>query len=165
MAEAHTVHVVLGSNAAACLTRARVAPPGEILVFADALSCGPLSPIRDLRAWIDERRAYWAGLGWRENASEGVASRFARGDLDAATPSDLDADEIIIWVGTGLNDQIAVAWLPSFLRASGVRPRQLKVAQWQRNSRDVEIASLEMLAPAEFAARPPSRSLTEGNLA
>jgi hypothetical protein len=165
MAKPRTLHVVLGSNAAACLTRSRVATPAEILVFADPLSCGALSPIVDLSAWIDERRAYWTSLGWGEDEADDVASRFAKGDLLAAAPSDLDADEIIAWVGTGLDDQIAVAWLPSFLRAAGVRPRELKVVQWQRNSRDVEIASLGMLAPTEFAARPPSRLLTEENLA
>jgi hypothetical protein len=165
MAKPRTLHVVLGSNAATCLTRSRVASPAEILVFADPLSCGPLSPIADLGAWIDERQTYWANLGWREEEADRVRSRFAKGDLVAAAPSDLDADEIIAWVGTGLDDQIAVAWLPSFLRAAGVRPRELKVVQWQRNSRDVEIASLGMLVPTEFAARPPSRSLTEENLA
>jgi len=167
MARPPTLHIVLGSNAAACLTRSRVAPPAEILVFSDALSCGALAPIADLRAWIEARRAYWTNLGssWGDEEADRVASRFAKGDLVAAAPADLDADEIIIWVGTGLDDQIAVAWLPSFLRAAGVRPRELKIVQWQRNSRAVEITSLGMLAPAEFAARPPSRSLTEENLA
>jgi hypothetical protein len=164
MAKSRTLHVVLGSNAAACLTRSRVAPPAEILVFADSLSCGPLSPIADLGAWIDGRRAYWSGVGWRQEDADRVASRFAKGDLIAAAPSDLDADEIITWVGTGLDDQIAVAWLPSFLRAAGLRPREQRVVQWQRNSRGIEIASLGMLAPTEFAARPPSRLLTEEDL-
>ena len=165
MAKSRTLHIVLGSNAAACLTRSRVALPAEVLVFADSLSCGALSPIADLRDWIDERRAYWTSLRWREEEAYGVASRFAKGDLFAAAPSDFDADEIITWVGTGLDDQITVAWLPSFLRAAGVRPRELKVVQWQRNSRGDEIPSLGMLAPAELAARPPSRLLTEESLA
>jgi hypothetical protein len=165
MAKVPRVHVVLGTNAAACLTRSRLALPAEILVFEDALSCGALSPISKVSAWIDERRTYWTSLGWREDDVGRVDRRFAKGDLITAAPSDLDADEIILWVGTGLDDQIVVAWLPSFLRAVGVRPGELKVVQWQRNSRDVEIASLGMLDPTEFVAAPPSRALTEENLA
>ncbi len=75
------------------------------------------------------------------------------------------SDEILLWLGTELADQIALAWLPAFLRALDVQRPEIKMVQFQRNARGVELLGLGMLNPSEIAAHPPAKTITAGDLA
>jgi hypothetical protein len=45
------------------------------------------------------------------------------------------ADEIVIWLGTSLADQIALVWLPALIRALDVDPDRIKMIQFHRGER------------------------------
>jgi hypothetical protein len=153
-----TVHVLLGSSAAGSFKQSNVASdPLDVLTLRDLLSCGPLPPIVDVPSWTAGRRAFW----------NSVAEYPDTGEEDLYDdPLGLQAsDEIIVWLGTGLADQMALAWLPAFLRALDVQESTIKMVQFQHSARGVEISGLGMLRPKEIAAHPPVKALATADLA
>src|SRR5262245_542787 len=152
------VHVLLGDSAAGSFKQSEIATDrNDVLTLYDHLSCGPLSPISDVQSWTRGRMAYWRSIidSW-EPADEGLY----------ADPLGLQAsDEIVLWQGTELGDQIALAWLPAFLRALDAQSPQLKVVQFERSPRGVEVLSLAILHPKDIAAHPPPISLTSDDIA
>jgi hypothetical protein len=70
-----------------------------------------------------------------------------------------------MWLGTDLADQIALAWLPAFLRALDIPVRALSVVQFDRNPRGMEFLGLGMLSPVQMADHPPPKTLTSEQLA
>jgi hypothetical protein len=155
---ARVVHVIRGASAAASFEQAGM-PANEHLVLTlhDCLSYGPLRPITEIRSWIAGRKAYWEGLAIA--AADGTDTLYS--DLFEFEPN----DEIVIWLGTNLADQIALVWLPAFLQAAGVQVRALDAVQFDRNPRGLEVSGLGMLTPAQIAAHPPPATLTDDQLA
>lgn len=150
-----TVHVIVGSTAAGSFKQTEIAPDrNDLFVLRDPLSCGPLSPIADVRSWTDQRKAYWGEL-------LGAA---ADENLYASPQALQTSDEIVLWLGTDLTDQIALAWLPAFLRACDVRDRMIKIVQFERSKHEIEVSHLGMLYPDEIEAHPPLVSLTDQDL-
>ncbi len=151
-----TVQVVLGSSTAIALIEGAPAE-ADLFVLHDCLSCGPLLPIGDVEAWKTGRLAYWRNL-------------LDMTDDDPELPVDDTgklnaADEIVIWLSTSLDDQIALAWLPALLRAQNVDPDRLKVIQFYRGERGHEILGLGMLNPQQMATHPAPTALTKSDLA
>jgi hypothetical protein len=155
---ARTVHVLVGTTAAGSFKLTGIAADRkDVVAVSDSLSCGPLPPITDVRRWIDARKTYWQGLvGGAYEGTETLYSEFF-----GFEPS----DEVVLWLGTGLANQIALAWLPAFLRAIDFQLRELKVVQFDRNPRGVEILDLGMLLPEQIAAHLPPMLVTGEQLA
>ena len=153
------VHVVLGESAAGSFRQSGIAAdPNDMFTLRDALACGPLLPIGDVRSWTEQRRAYWEELRAGEDDEESK-------DLYSDPLHLRSSGEIALWLGTELGDQIGLAWLPAFLRALDVRLPELKTVQFQHGPGRMEAISLAMLNPKQIAAHPPAVSLTPDNLA
>jgi hypothetical protein len=149
-----TVHVLPGDSAASGFAESGVAPGEGSFTVRDSLSCGPLVPITDVPSWERGRAAYWASFGeaWDESVIDDPAVLAA-------------AERIVLWLGTQLSEQIALAWLPAFLRALDVDPDRLEVVQFHRDGRGREIPALGMLSPKLVAEHPPSERLSAADLA
>jgi Domain of unknown function (DUF1835) len=154
------IHVALGDSAAASLREANTLSVGaKLLPLRDHLGCGPLPPLRFLAQWRDLRRAFWESV--------------ERSDPDWPSfdlPDDLailgDARSITLWLGTGLADQLQLAWLVQALRLLGADPARLSTVQFSGVGRKVfEVVSVAVLNPAEIAAHPPASPLTEAAIA
>jgi hypothetical protein len=109
-------------------------------------------------SWKSKRVAYW-----REGFGDDQS------DQDEEFPPDDDAklkaaDDIVIWVGTSLAEQIALAWLPAYLRALDVDPGRLKMIQFYRSERGFEVVNLGIMSPEQLAKHPAPASLTPRDL-
>jgi hypothetical protein len=116
-----------------------------------------LRPIADARAWGDDRKAYWKTFieEWDEQ-EDGLYEAWLR--LQSS-------DEIVLWLGTELADQIALAWLPAFVRALDAQNPRMRIVQFEHGSRDdQEVLSVAMLDPKEVAAHAPPVLLTPEDL-
>jgi uncharacterized protein DUF1835 len=154
------IHVALGDSAAGSLQEANTLSVGaKLLTLRDQLSCGPLPPLQSLTQWRDLRRAFWESV-------EPPDPDYPPFDF----PDDLailgDARSIALWLGTGLADQLQLAWLVQALRLLGAEPARLGTVQFSGAGRKVfEVVSVAVLKPAEIAAHPPAAPLTEAAIA
>ena len=102
----------------------------------DNLSCGLLGAVDDLDSWCTMRQMYWdhpegdsVRSRTRQRRSKKLTREYISGSLDRLA----DAQEVVIWLGTGLDDQLALAWMPQFLLAIGGRVESLRIAQFGTN--------------------------------
>jgi len=100
MNKARVLHVTNGDLAAARLAAAGV--PGDVLPWRDALHEGPVRAGLPLRALSLERARYLALEGWGEES----ALRRGFEDRDAVLATAGAREEIVLWFGQGLCDQL-----------------------------------------------------------
>jgi hypothetical protein len=149
------VHILPGFNTAA----SRAMRPGDrTFVTTDYLSCGPLGPLKDVAEWRTGRLAFWRSIS--DLAPDEVLE-----DLLGDTAELLSARKVVIWLGTSLDNQLALAFLVALLRAIGAAPEQVDLIQFRANHRGIEILDLGMLDDENFAAHPPSATLSREDLA
>jgi hypothetical protein len=149
-----TIHVTCGHCA---LNEALSIRLRDIVSLRDNLSCGPLAPLDDLDRWCAMRLAFWDHPGGkaannrrRRPRSNDVARVELLGRLDRLA----NASEVRIWLGTGLEDQLALAWLPQLLRAIGGRAQELRLLQFERTADGKAISTLGIMNPSEFQEHP-----------
>ena len=135
----------------------------------DDLSCGPLRDFHELASWRADRLAFWAQvdnlLDGRRDTSEETGDRGAHEDLLGAPDRIATADDIVLWLGTGLREQLTLTWMRQVLRALHVDRDKLRLVQFYANARNIPVSCVAMLSPAEFASAPTARSLTDRELA
>ena len=142
MSRLSEIHIALGDSAAGSLRQADTLPPGaKLLTLRDQLSCGPLPPLQSLAQWRDLRHAFWELVGPPD-------PDYPPFDF----PDDLailgDARSITLWLGTGLADQLQLAWLVQALRLLGTDPASLSTVQFSGVGRKVfEVVSVAVLNP------------------
>ena len=112
-----SIHVMCGG--AFHVIEALARSSKEVVSIYDDLSCGPLPELRDAESWCTSRLAFWDHV--YDTAERPRARRRRVKDRlhpVVAEPKRLiDATEIVLWLGTGLEDQLTLAWMPQFLRA------------------------------------------------
>lgn len=150
------VHIALGDSAAASLQEANTLPTGaKLLTLRDHLGSGPLPPLQSLTQWRDLRRAFWEPV----EPPDPDYPPFNFPDELAILG---DARSITLWLGTGLADQLQLAWLVQALRLLEADPARLGTVQFSGAGRKVfEVVSVAVLNPADIAAHPPAAPLTE----
>ena len=75
-----------------------------------------------------------------------------------------DADEVLIWLGTGLAEQLALAWIPQLLRAIGGRAKSLRVVQFERTLAVAAIPTIGILSVDELQKGPTPRAVDSESL-
>jgi hypothetical protein len=154
------VHIVSGASAGSCLQAGLGLSPELVLINHDLLSCGPLPPLDSLDDWRDVRQAYLRSL-----EGEDPTFAFAEQDRDLLTsPERLRAAGMItLWIGTGLAEQLLLAWVAAFLRRLGVDAAKLQTVQFDRD-RTCEIVSVGVLNPSQFKDHPRPTTLDDAAL-
>ena len=89
----------------------------------------------------------------RRRRSENVDRDFVVGSLDRLA----DADEVVLWLGTGLAEQIALAWIPQVLRVIGGRADSIRLVQFERTFGGAAIPTISVLTGAELRTGPTAR--------
>ena len=149
------VHILPGFNTAA----ARALRAGHrTFITTDSLSCGPLEPLTDPAGWKARRLSFWRSLS-DFGPPEGLH------DLLGDTAELVSARRVVIWLGTSLDNQLALAFVVGLLRAVDAAPEQVDLIQFHRNHRGIEILDLGMLDAEQFAAHPPPITLSHDDLA
>jgi len=129
----------------------------------DDLACGPLRDLRDLESWRAGRLAFWAEFYSGEEPSVSTETGGSPSDLFGEPACLTKADEIVLWLGTGLSEQLTLAWMPQLLRVLDLRTEKLRIVQFRVNSSGTALSSLGMLNPHEFSSAPSARALTESD--
>ena len=151
------IHIIHGDSAAGCLEQALRPAPGDILVAYDDLSCGPLPRLDPLDSWRRVRKEYWRSIipGLTDASFEQLAR-----DLLTNTFVLRDAESIVLWVGTGLADQLLLAWTVGLVQLFEIDPSKFCVIQFVREPlRGLEVWSLGLLNPDQVRGHPPPAPL------
>lgn len=140
--------------------------PGALLANNDVLSCGPLPPFTSLPQWQRLREAYLRTLDYPDQPPFSFA---AAGGPDLLTNAHAlrDAATIVLWIGTGVAEQLLLAWVVQLLRLVNVEGTRLRVIQFSqhRAAPDFEVYSIGLMDVDGLAAHPPALSLGDEALA
>jgi len=142
----HTqLFVVNGDSAAGSLRHGLGLGPESILVQHDVLSCGPLPPFESLAQWRKVRDEFWRGIGDGPDSSDSPYN-VLHNDEELR-----QADRVLLWVGSGLSDQLLLPSTVRLFELIGADPAKLLTVQVSRvPGKHVEIVGLGELSPGEL---------------
>ncbi|MDJ0911208.1 MAG: DUF1835 domain-containing protein [Woeseiaceae bacterium] len=140
----------------------------DVLICRDVLICGPLPEVTSLEEWRTGREAFWREvLG---NTQDGAALSgeapidvtFANHwrDLHGDTEELKSADEIEVWIGCALSDQILLAFVVFLIDLYGIDRNKLSVVQMRERDGRV-IRGIGELYPEQIRAHPPPERLSD----
>jgi hypothetical protein len=155
------IHIAPGPSAGGCLQAGLGLAREQLLINHDVLSCGPLPPLDSLGDWMEVRQAYLRSLDGEDDPT----FAFAEQDRDLLTNAERlrAARTIMLWIGTGLAEQLLLVWLVAFLRRLGVETAKLRTVQYDRD-RKYEIVSVGVLNPSQFKDHPHPTKLDDDAL-
>lgn len=160
---ARILHAICGDSGAGSLAEGLPWSLEDLVTFRDLLSCGPLIAFSDLDQWRSLRLGFWKRLESGEPITP-EEEEWARKDILDNPHRLAEADEVILWVGMGLGDQLLLAWLPQLLRRVGADVERLKVVQFERHPSGNPLPTLGVLDAAQYRNAPPARAITEAEL-
>lgn len=140
------VHLCNGDSTADILSLAEL--PGEIRVWADALTEGPVLPVGDAEHH-KLRSEFWASRGQED---DGRLAQWDRNVDEAA-----GAEELILWFEHDLFDQLALIRLLARLARKGL-PQTLTIVSIDRHPEVPNFLGLGQLKPEQLAALWPRRA-------
>lgn len=157
------IHIVNGDSAGGTIRQALgLNPPSDLLISHDLYSCGPLLPIGSIAKWHHSRKSWWA----REFADQGLDA-----PSDEEMPFDLvdnvealkDCETIMLWIGTGLADQLFLSFVVQLVQTLDVAASGLQVIQYDRleghGRRPGAVIGTGELNEDQFRAHPEPRPL------
>jgi hypothetical protein len=149
------LHILLGDSAGGIFTRVFYARD-RLLIDHDVLSCGPTPPCTDLAAWRKLRFEYWSSFVTGD-AGEHVESRF---NLVDNAQRLVDAECIHIWAGTGVSEQLFIAFVVHLVKLVGGDPTRLALVQFETLG-NRRVMGLGELDEAQMRAAPESRPMPD----
>ncbi len=152
------IDIAPGDAAAGCLREVLSGNGRELLVNHDILSCGPLLPIETLDRWRVAREQFV-----RTISPEGHVFSFADSERDLLTHAIRlqAAASVTLWVGTGVAEQLLLAWVVEVLRHLNADLGRFRVVQFDRTTKGHEIIGAGVLPPADFHHAPAAIALPE----
>ena len=134
----------------------------KILIFNDILSCGPLKEYADMESWKTFREKYWNQFelyGYKERPSfEDIERDFYTNFDDFKS-----ADSFKLWIGTGLGDQLLLAFIVHLMGYYGLDMQKLEVYQFEKIQRKhfaIEAWGIALLRTEEVQNHPSAYVLT-----
>jgi Domain of unknown function (DUF1835) len=159
------IHVTYGDSA---LAEGHGIPWDNVVPLRDSLDSGPLREMRDLASWRSARLAFWEGMDRglgqprrRRRESQEWMRYGALGEPDRLN----HAEEVVLWLGTGLSDQLTLTWMPQLLRLLAVSLEKLRVVQFVRTANGKATLGVGVLRADEFRAAPAKRAIDGAELA
>jgi hypothetical protein len=157
MSDTRELHIAPGTAAGGCLVQAFNLAADELLSSQDCLSFGPLLPLHHPDQWRRLRESYLRTL-YLDNPEFSFGA-FHR-DLLSNARTLARADEIIVWIGTGLAEQLLLAWIPQFLRLLEIDLQKLRVIQFEHDpTSGEEVQSVGILDPEKLKSHPRAGAL------
>ena len=159
----HTINLFNG-GAAAGAYRQHVGrlPQREFLICHDVLSVGPLSAEFEVDSWCRMRTEFWTSVPEGEDLEGDVSFAAKSRDLYTHLLELASADEIRVWAGRALSDQLLVAFIAHVARRLDIEDR-LTVAQLGDGARIIRGLGD---APSEvLRGQPGGAALSEDQIA
>ena len=150
-----------GDSAGGSFRLAFKSRPEEMIIFHDVLSCGPLTKYNDIEAWRIFREKYWNDLD-----NESIAESLSYSELDRDFYRNFsqieEADEYKLWIGTGLSDQLLLAYFVNLLTYHDLGISKLAVYQFEKiRGKKFEATGLGLLNPDQISHHPAPYKLNE----
>ncbi len=144
----NAIHITNGDAAGGTVLRAVGMAPENLLVYWDQLSCGPWVEFEELKEWDAVRQNFARSLNYRECYGMPEGAGDYRYELLLDTDKLAQAENIFLWLGSGLADQLLLVWLVRFFQCVGGEVHKLSVFQFQHvPGTDYEVGSLSWLKP------------------
>jgi len=162
MSNHRELHIVNGSSGGGILRQALSLSRDDILIHDDLLSCGPLLPLRTIDEWRTQRETYLRTLYPIAFSFDSVNH-----DLLSCTEDLGHANQLTLWLGTGLAEQLLFAWLIQVFRLLNIDLKQLRVIQFAPDTdapdteKGSEILGIGMLNAEQVRAHPEPFVLNE----
>jgi hypothetical protein len=153
------LHIILGDSAGGIFTRVFFARD-RLLIDQDVLSCGPTPHCVNLAAWSKLRFDYWSSFV-PGGAVEHVHSRF---NLIDNAQRLKDAERVHIWAGTGVSEQLFIAFVVHLVKLVGGDPKRIALVQFetvghrQNNGRVIGLGELD---EAQMRAAPEPQLMSD----
>jgi hypothetical protein len=148
------MNILHGDSAGGSFKQAFKLPQEQMLVFHDVLSCGPLEKYIGIDTWRKFREEYWDNLDKTsaiENFSYNVLERDFYWNFDRLEQT----DEYRLWIGTGLSDQLLLAFIVSLMAYHAFDISKLSVYQFERiEEKNFEVQGLGLLKPDQIKRHP-----------
>lgn len=103
------MNILNGDSAASSFKLAFKVSDDDTLIFHDVLSCGPLHKFDDLETWQKARESYWFSYDARNDYEVNPFKKLTR-DFYHNFPSIKTILDCKVWIGTGLSDQLLLAF-------------------------------------------------------
>ena len=125
-----------------------------MLIFHDVLSCGPLTKYVGIKSWREFREKYWNNLD-KESSIESLSYNVLDRDFYWNLNCLDQADEYRLWIGTGLSDQLLLAFLVKLITYHDLDISKLSVFQFERiEEKSLEVQGLGLLKPDQIRHHP-----------
>lgn len=155
------LHVVLGDSAAGTFRRVFDPPAGRLDIDRDVLSCGSTPACASLAAWEAMRMRFWhdlVPLGPEEPAPPAM-------DLPERAQHLQEAALIHQWAGTGLSEQLSLAFTIYLAEQDRPAPGKFHVVQYDKLPASAgEVYGLGMLGEKAMQEHPSPREMTASEL-
>ena len=126
----------------------------EMLIFHDVLSCGPLTKYVGIKSWRKFREKYWNDLD-KESSTESLSYDVLDKDFYRNLDHLEQADEYRLWIGTGLSDQLLLAFLVNLITHHDLDISKLTVFQFEQiKEKNFEVQGLGLLKPDQIRHHP-----------
>ncbi|GEM_PF-5864181 len=158
------MNILHGTAAAALFQKAFEIPEEEILIFNDVLSYGALKTYTDIKSWKTFREKSWHTL---DPYSQRVFHEIAR-DFYTNFNDFKSADSYNLWIGTGLGDQLLLAFIIHLIIYHELDIQKLSVYQFETIKRkhfDIEAWGIALLHAEEIKNHPTPYTLTDKQIA
>ncbi len=144
------MNIFHGESAGGLFMQAFEGAQGEVVVFHDELSCGPLMKYTDLQTWRVFRENYWNSV-YRDSATVSLSYEVLERDFYSRFVDFEATHDYRLWIGTGLSDQLLLAFLVNLIESHGSDLRSLSVYQFERvPGQSFEIQGLGLLRPNQI---------------
>ena len=154
------LHITNGSCAADLIKDALKLSDEQLLTVNDLLCCGPLTPAKTHQAWVATREDYWNGVLTACNIEPFPMSDFPR-DFYFHFSEMNEADEIHIWLGTSLGDQLMLAFVVDNIVKLEIPRQKVIIHQFnQHPEREVQVTGINLLEPQHLSKTQQNTPLT-----
>lgn len=155
------MNILHGDSAGGSFKDAFEARQEEMIVFHDVLSCGPLTRYTDIQSWRAFREDYWNNID-PDSPTERLSYFSLERDFYAEFSDFETAREYRLWIGTGLSDQLLLAYITNLIDCLGLDFRKLSVYQFEKMAgKSFEVQGLGLLNPDQIRDHPSPYVLNE----
>ena len=151
------MNILNGDSAAGSLKLALSLSNDEIVIFHDVLSCGPLQKFNNIEEWVKMRSVFWAA-DQPILASENQSFDSFPKDFYNFFPATDPCTDYKLWVGTGLSDQLLLAFIVQMFDTYELNIDKLSIYQFESlktgSDNDFPVFGIGLLRPDQLKKHP-----------
>ena len=134
----------------------------EILVLNDELLCGPLKEFTKIEDWVPDRESYWNTI-FSDNLMDPIPFNEYPRDFYSSFEELKTSDEINLWIGCSLSDQLALAFVVFLMDHLNLSLDKLSIVQFVDlyDNKGYWVRGLGELDPDQIKQHPDAFKLND----